>query len=279
MKKICLFLSASLLAASLDAQIQAPAASPTATMTQQVGLTDVKIEYSRPSAKGRKVYGELVPFGDVWRTGANNATKLTFSDSVQFNSKWLQKGTYALYTIPANSEWTIILSKNTGNWGSNGYKMEDDAIRFNVKSTPMTDKVETFTINLADCTNNDAKLELTWENTRVSIPFAVSTDAKMMASIKSTMNGPSGDAYFAAARYYLESGKDMKQALEWVNKSLQMNGEKFWMLRQKSLIQEKMGDFKGAIETAMKSREMAEKEKNMDYVRMNDKSISEWKKK
>jgi Protein of unknown function (DUF2911) len=279
MKKICLFLSASLWALSLDAQIQAPAASPTATISQQVGLTDVKIEYSRPSAKGRKIYGELVPFGDVWRTGANSPTKLTFSDSVQFSNKWLPKGTYALYTIPANSEWIIILSKNTNNWGANGYKIEDDAIRFNLKVTPMTDKVETFTMNLADCTNNGANLELLWENTRISIPFGVGTDAKMMASIKSTMNGPSGDAYFAAARYYLESGKDMKQALEWVNKSLQMNGEKFWMLRQKALIQEKMGDIKGAIETATKSRDMAEKEKNMDYVRMNDKSISDWKKK
>jgi tetratricopeptide (TPR) repeat protein len=278
MKKVCLFLGASFLALSLDAQIQAPAASPTATISQQVGLTDVKIEYSRPSAKGRKIYGELVPFGEVWRTGANSATKLTFSDSVQFNNKWLQKGTYALYTIPAKEEWVIIVSKNTGNWGSNGYKLEDDAVRFNLKSASLNDMVETFTINLADCNNNGAKLELTWENTRVSIPFGVGTDAKMMASIKSTMNGPSGDAYGAAARYYLESGKDMKQALEWMNKSLQMNGEKFWMLRQKALIQAKMGDLKGAIETATKSRDMAEKEKNMDYVRMNEKSIAEWKK-
>ncbi|MEO0044778.1 MAG: hypothetical protein RL329_4227 [Bacteroidota bacterium] len=279
MKKIGLLLSASFLALSLDAQIQAPAPSPTATMSQQVGLTDVKLEYSRPSAKGRKVYGDLVPFGEMWRTGANGATKLTFSDSVQFNGKWLQKGTYALYTIPAKDEWTIVLSKNTGNWGSNGYKMEDDAARFNLKSATMSDKTETFTINIADCANNDAKIELTWENTRVSIPFTVPTDAKMMAAIKSTMNGPSGDSYFAAGRYYLESGKDMTQALTWVNKSLEMNGEKFWTLRQKSLIQAKMGDVKGAIETATKSRDMAEKEKNMDYVRMNEKSIAEWKKK
>jgi Protein of unknown function (DUF2911) len=279
MKKIGLLLSASFLALSLDAQIQAPAPSPTATVSQQVGLTDVKLEYSRPSAKGRKVYGDLVPFGEMWRTGANGATKLTFSDSVQFNGKWLQKGTYALYTIPAKDEWTIVLSKNTGNWGSNGYKMEDDATRFNLKSAATSDKTETFTINIADCANNDAKIELTWENTRVSIPFTVPTDAKMMAAIKSTMNGPSGDSYFAAGRYYLESGKDMTQALAWVNKSLEMNGEKFWMLRQKSLIQAKMGDLKGAIETATKSRDMAEKEKNMDYVRMNEKSIAEWKKK
>ena len=127
--------------------------------------------------------------------------------------------------------------------------------------------------------NNGAKVELTWENTRVSIPFTVPTDTKVMGAIKTTLNGPSGDAYFAAGRYYLESGKDMKQALEWVNKSLQMNGEKFWTLRQKALIQEKLGDYKGAIETATKSRDIAEKEKNMDYVRMNEKSIAEWKKK
>lgn len=279
MKKICLLLGASFLALSLDAQIQTPAASPTSTVTQQVGLTDVKIEYSRPSAKGRKVYGELVPFGEVWRTGANNPTKLTFSDSVQFNNKWLPKGTYALYTIPAKEEWVIILSKKTDNWGSNGYKMEDDAIRFNLKASPTNDMVETFTVTLADCNNNGAKVELTWENTRVSIPFTVPTDTKVMGAIKTTLNGPSGDAYFAAGRYYLESGKDMKQALEWVNKSLQMNGEKFWTLRQKALIQEKLGDYKGAIETATKSRDIAEKEKNMDYVRMNEKSIAEWKKK
>lgn len=280
MKKSALFVAGLVSISMVFGQIQTPASSPTATISQKVGLTDVKIEYSRPNAKGRKVMGELVPFnGEVWRTGANASTKISFSDDVTVGSTKLTKGTYALYTIPGAQQWTIILNKNTSLWGSDGYKVEEDAVRINVKSEAINPRVETFTINLANTKDESGDIEIIWENTRVAFTFTMDTDKKVMASIKSTMEGPSGDAYFASAVYYLEHGKDIKQAYEWINKSIAMNGERFWVLRQKSLIEAKMGNTSAAIQTAEKSKKLATEAKNMDYVRMNEKSIAEWSKK
>ena len=280
MKKSALFVAGLVSISMAFGQIQTPASSPTATILQKVGLTDVKIEYSRPNAKGRKVMGELVPFnGEVWRTGANASTKISFSDDVTVGSTKLTKGTYALYTIPGAQQWTIILNKNTNLWGSDGYKVEEDAVRINVKPEAINPRVETFTINLANTKDESGDIEIIWENTRVAFTFTMDTDKKVMASIKSTMEGPSGDAYFASAVYYLEHGKDIKQAYEWINKSIAMNGERFWVLRQKSLIEAKMGNASAAIQTAEKSKKLATEAKNMDYVRMNEKSIAEWSKK
>lgn len=280
MKRTALFLAAFVSVSVAFGQIQTPASSPTATISQKVGLTDVKIEYSRPNAKGRKVMGDLVPFnGEVWRTGANASTKISFSDDITVGSTKLTKGTYALYTIPGAQQWTIILNKNTSLWGSDGYKAEEDAVRINVKPETVSPRVETFTINLANTKDESGEIEIIWENTRAAFTFKMDTDKKVMSSIKSTMEGPSGDAYFASAVYYLEHGKDIKQAYEWINKSIAMNGERFWVLRQKSLIEAKMGNASAAIQTAEKSKKLAAEAKNMDYVRMNEKSIAEWSKK
>lgn len=283
MKSLCLTALTLLATATVSvAQIKTPAPSPTGKISQSVGLVDVEVEYSRPGVKGRKIFGELVPLGEMWRTGANASTKVSFSDAVQANNVSLDKGTYALYTIPGEKEWTIIFYKNTSYWGTpepKDFKEDEVAGRFNVPVQTLPAKVETFTINIGNLHNDGADLELMWENTKVVIPITVDTDGKVMADIKSTMAGPKAGDYYAAARYYYEEKKDMKQALEWVNKSLEMGGDKFWILRQKANIQAELGMYKDAITTANKSTELAKADGNVDYPRMNEKSIAEWRKK
>lgn len=284
MKKLT-YLSALLMLiafAPASAQIKTPAASPGCKVSQDVGLIKVDVEYSRPSAKGRKIFGDLVPFGDMWRTGANASTKVTFSDEAMAGGIKLPKGTYAFYTIPGEKEWTIIFYKNTTFWGApepKDFKEEDVAARFSVPVMAISDRVESFSMNFDNIKNNGADLVLSWENTKVVVPITVDTDAKVVADIKAAMEGPSANSYWAAGRYYFEEKKDMKQALEWVNKAMEKGGEKFWMLRVKAQIQAELGMHKDAIATAEKSIQMAKAESNDDYVRMNEKSIAEWKKK
>lgn len=281
MKKLLLLCVAVLaFVASASAQIKTPAPSPSCKITQEVGLIKVDVDYSRPSAKGRKVFGELVPFGEIWRTGANSATKLTFSDDVMLGGNKVAKGTYALYTIPMEKEWTVIIYKNT-TLGGNLKEVKDDelAAKFNVPSSRLNDAVESFSIAFDNLRNAGGDLILSWEKTKVVIPITLDTDAKVLADIKKVMAGPDAGAYYAAGRYYFEEKKDMKQALEWVNKSLEMGGDKFWILRMKSQIQAELKMYKDAVATAEKSLELAKADGNMDYVRMNEKSISEWKSK
>ena len=264
-----------------SAQLKTPQPSPTAKISQEVGLMKVEIEYSRPSAKGRKVFGELVPFGEMWRTGANASTKVTFTDAVKVGGKDVAKGTYALYATPGEKEWTIIFYKNTTINGVPGdkFKEEDVAASIVVPSGRANDAVETFTISVDNLKNSGCDIVLAWEKTKVTIPVSIDTDSKVLADIKAQMEGPNANTYYASARYYFEEKKDMKQALEWVDKSLEKGGDKFWILRMKSQIQAELGMIKDAIMSAEKSMELAKKEGNNDYIRMNEKSIAEWKSK
>lgn len=264
---------------AVQAQVQTPAASPAAVSSTVVGLTDVKIEYSRPKAKGRKIFGAgaefLVPFGQIWRTGANNGSKVTFSDDVKFGGTDVPKGTYLLLTIPGAAEWTVILYKDAAIGGDmSAYKQENDQARVTVKSEKLTEKVETFTLGIADLSENGktANLQLSWENTSVKVGIAVDFDAKVMKSIEaSTKVNPNN--LFNAATYYFENGKDMKQALDWATTASASNPDAYWMSHLKAKIQKALGDKKGATESAMASKAAAEKAKNADYVKMNDELI------
>ncbi len=284
MQKIHCFTLLALLTAfvSASAQIKTPAPSPTGKVSQEVGLTKVEVEYSRPSIKGRKIFGDLVPFGELWRTGANASTKVTFGDDVKVGGMDLKAGTYALYTIPGEKEWTVIFYKNTSFWGApepKDYKEEDVAAKVVVPVTSLRDPVETLSIDVNNLRNNSADLEIRWENTRVAVPLVFDVDSKVMADIQTQLDGPSANTYYSAARYYFEEKKDMKKALEWVNMSLSKGGDKFWILRLKANIQAELGMYKDAIATAERSTTLAKAEGNADYPRMNEKSIAEWKKK
>jgi hypothetical protein len=266
---------------SASAQIKTPAPSPTCKTSQEVGLIKIDVEYSRPSAKGRKIFGDLLPFGEMWRTGANASTKITFSDKVKVNGTELPTGTYALYTVPGEKEWSVIFYKNTNFWGTPGkdFSEADVAARFSVTPTTLKDLVETLTINIGNIKNSSADIEITWENTKVSIPVSLDTDGKVMADIKAQIDGPSATTYYQSARYYLEEKKDLNVALAWMQMALDKGGEKFYMVRTKALILAELGRYKDAISTAERSTELAKAESNTDYPRMNDKSIAEWKKK
>jgi hypothetical protein len=263
------------------AQIKTPAPSPTGKISQEIGLVKMDIEYSRPSAKGRKIFGDLVPFGEMWRTGANASTKVTFSDKVKVNGTELPTGTYALYTIPGEKEWTIIFYKNTNFWGTPGkeFSENDVAAKFMVKPLALKDAVESLTFDITNLKSSSADIELTWEMTKVVIPVMLDTDTKVMADIKSQMEGPSATTYYQSARYYLEEKKDLNVALAWIQMALDKGGEKFYMVRTKALILAELGRYKDAIAAAERSTELAKVDSNTDYPRMNDKSIAEWKKK
>ncbi|MCF8246399.1 MAG: DUF2911 domain-containing protein [Saprospiraceae bacterium] len=282
MKKVFLTLATFMAVGCLTlatAQIKTPAPSPGAKIIQTVGLTDITVEYSRPSMKGRTIFGGLVPYGEMWRTGANKNTMVTFSAPVNIAGKDLKAGTYALFTVPGQTEWEIIFYTDTENWGTpEKWDAAKEAVRFKAKAEKIDFGIESFMIDLGDLTNDGCVVGIGWEKTWVSFPIKLTTDEVVAASIKKTMAGPSADDYYSAGRYYFESGKDLKQAYEWLHKSNEMD-TKFWKLRQESLVLAAMGKHKEAIATAEKSKAMAVEAGNKDYERMNTESISEWTKK
>lgn len=281
MKKIIFVLAMMIANYAIEAQVKTPQPSPKSTLTQVVGLTNVEIAYSRPSAKGRDVFNNLVPFGKLWRTGANENTTISFSDDVVINGKTLAKGKYSLFTTPRADNWEIIFYSTTDNWGTpETWDETKVALRTNAKPETLDRMVESFTIGINNLDNNFAHLEISWEKTLVAIKFEVPTQKTAMASIEKALAGPTAGDYFSSAQYLLQSNGDLTKALEYINKALEMNKDKpFWYTRSKSLIQAKLGDKKGAIETAKISLAAAEIAKNQDYVKMNNDSIAEWSKK
>jgi tetratricopeptide (TPR) repeat protein len=275
---ITLLLVTSLLSLSTVAQtLKTPAPSPLQTIDQAFGLSNIKIEYSRPSVKGRVIYGDLVPFGKIWRTGANQSTKITFGDDVKIEGKELKAGTYALYSIPNKDSWDMLFYKDLTLGGStNDYKETDEAIRVKGKVSNIPMKFETFTINVADMTGASANIELLWDNTKVSFSVTTEIDSKVVKNIETALEKDSRP-YFAAANYYYENNKDMNKALEWVNKAIEQNPKGFFIVHLKAKIQKKMNDTKGALESAEKSLALSKEAKNDDYIRLNEKFIQEAK--
>jgi hypothetical protein len=284
MKKIIVLLAVLIANFAVEAQVKTPQASPKTSLHQTVGLTEVELEYSRPSAKGRAVFGDLVPFGKVWRVGANQNSMITFSEDVAINGTTLKKGKYALFITPKVDNWDVVFYTDTNNWGvPENWEEAKVALKTSVKPETLTKPVETFTMGINNITNDNATLDIAWEKTAASIKFEVPTQVMAMASIDKALAGPTASDYYAAAQYFYQSNGDAKKALEYINKSFEMvkpgTEAPFWQLRMKSLIQAKTGDKKGAIETAKLSLASAEKAKNADYVKMNNDSIKEWSRK
>ncbi len=283
MKKIVLLIALIAISVTGKAQVKTPMPSPYASISQIVGLTNVAVEYSRPSAKGRVIFGDLVPFGKVWRTGANENTVITFSEDITIDGKILKQGKYALYTNPKPDSWEIIFYSDATNWGTP--KVWDEtkvALRSVVKPFMSDKKVETFTISINNLENGAAILELLWEKTVVDMKFEVPTQKATIASIDKVLAGPVSSDFYAAAQYYYQSNLDLPKTLEYVNKAISLapttDPTPYWILRLKSLIQAKMGDKKNAIETAKLSLTAATASQNSDYVKMNNDSIKEWSK-
>ncbi|TXJ28794.1 MAG: DUF2911 domain-containing protein [Chitinophagaceae bacterium] len=278
MKKLLLSAIAAFLLISGNAQIKTPAPSPTQTVKQDFGISAIELSYSRPGIKNRKLYADIAPAGEVWRTGANNATTLTFGDEVIIGDTKVPAGKYGLLSIPGKKEWTLIISKQTNVTSPAAYKQESDVVRVIAPVTKLKKAVETFTIEFANVKPNTCDLLLMWGNSVVNLPISTDIDSKIMASIDAAMKTDK-PPYAQAAQYYMDNGKDLNQALAWYNKAVAQQPDAYWLQHQWANCLAKLGKKSEATAAAERSKELAAKAKNEDYVRMNDKLLAELKKK
>lgn len=269
MKRILFVLAIAIANFSFAQTITTPQQSTTQTIKQNFGLSWIELSYSRPSIKGRKVMGDLVPYGKVWRTGANQATTLNFGDDVMIGDKKVPAGKYGLLTIPGQDSWTIIISKQLDATSPANYKEESDLVRVNVKPMQLRDKVETFTMQFSNVKNNTCDLNLMWENTAVTLPVSADVDSKVMGQINNIMMKDS-KPYFESAMYYMNNGKDLNQALTWFDKAIEQNPTAFFMHHQRANCLARLGKKSEAIAAATKSLELSKAAKNDDYVTLNE---------
>jgi hypothetical protein len=275
MKKVFSFLvAACLFSICTDAQqIKIPAPSPPQYIKQDFGLSSIELSYSRPSVKGRKIFGDLVPYNKVWRTGANQATTLTFGDDVIIGGTKIPAGKYGLLTIPGQDQWTIIISKQLDVTNPSAYKQDQDLLRLQVTPRMLSSPMESLTIDFENVMSSSCDLELVWEKTVVSFPIKTDIDSKVMADIDNSLN-KDNRPYFQAALYYLDNGKDLNKALEWFNKAIDQNPKGYFIYYQKARCLAKLGKNQEALDTAQKSIALAKEAQNEDYVALNEKLMA-----
>jgi Protein of unknown function (DUF2911)/Tetratricopeptide repeat len=276
MKKIVFAAFAAFSLLTAEAQLKTPAPSPTQTIKQDFGLSAIDLTYSRPAMKGRKVFGDLVPFGKVWRTGANSATIITFGEDVTIGGTLVKAGKYGLLTMPDKKEWTIIISKQLDVTSPAAYKADMDVVRVQAEAMNMKEEMESFTMQFADVKPTSCALHIMWEKTAVALPITVDVTPKVMAQIDQLMN-KDNRPYFNAAMYYMDNGKDLNQALAWFDKAVEGNPGAFWIHHQRANCLAKLGKKEEAKAAAEKSKELATTAKNDDYVKLNEKLLAELK--
>jgi hypothetical protein len=258
------------------AQVKMPSPSPKQIIKQEFGIGSIEVMYSRPAAKGRKVFGDLVPYGKLWRTGANEATQIIITEPLEIGGRKLDTGTYVIYTIPGTESWEIILNKGLRNWGTDGYKESEDVVRFKIVPVKLKEHVESFTIQIAAVKPESCALQLLWEKTMISIPVIASYKDKLRQQLEAALQSEK-KPYWQAAQFYTEYDKNLPKALEYATKAYEENPSAYWVLLYKANIQKDMGDVAGAIASAQKSLALAKAAGNADYVRMNEKLIKELK--
>lgn len=263
----------------LASQIEAPKASPFSKVEQDVGLTKITIAYSRPGAKGRKVLGGLVPYGRIWRVGANESTKFTADGDLTIMGNNLPEGTYALYAFPYEGHWDVVFHKNTEHWGDGrkAYDPEEDAFRIRIIPQEISNYQENFLITFDEIDHNSINMLWIWEHTLIKIPISVDTDTKMRQEIAFKIaENPTAQTYYEAARYLQEQGESYPEALSYLNKAIELGGDTYYFYRVKSLVEAALKDYGSAIISAQKSLELAQKEDKDEFVRMNEQNISVW---
>jgi hypothetical protein len=249
--------------------LNTPQPSSTQTIKQNFGLSSIELSYSRPNAKGRDVIGGLVPFGNIWRTGANQATTLNFGDDVTIGDKKIAAGKYGFLSIPGKDNWVLIITKQLDVTSPAAYKQESDIVRVNVKPITLSNKVETFTMQFTNVKSSTCDLNLQWENTSVTLPISTDVDSKVMSQINDIMT-KDNLPYFSAAMYYMDNGKDLNQALTWFNKAVEQNPTAFWIQYQRANCLVKLGKKQDAIAASTKSLELSKAANNADYVKLNE---------
>jgi len=256
--------------------IKMPPPSPPQTIKQDFGISSIELSYSRPGIKGRKVFGDLVPYGKVWRTGANSATTIDFGDDVTIGGTKVPAGKYGLLTIPDKDNWKVIITKQLEVTNPADYKQESDLVRVDVKPMTMKDKMETFTMQFANVKPSTCELQIMWENTAVAVPISSDVETVVMKQIDDAMN-KDNRPYFQSALYYLNNGKDLNQAIAWFDKAIAQQPDGYWIYHQKANALAKLGKKGEAKATAQKSIELAKEAKNDDYVRLNEKLLEQLK--
>ena len=278
--KIVIGLLCMLYSTVLLSQLDHPKVSPVATVTQVVGFTTISIDYSRPAARGRKIFGGLVPYGRIWRVGANESTKFSIDTEVSILGNQLASGTYALYAFPEEEDWEIVFHKNTSHWGDGRkeYNPEEDAFRVRLQPQKQQSYQENFLISFDSISHNHATMVLHWANTSVCVPLSVDTDRKMEEQIaKKVKTGPTAQTLYEAARFYVEQDKKYPQVLSYVNRAISLSGDTYYFHRVKSLAEAALGDYRSAIGSAEKSLLLAQKEGKDEFVRLNQQHIDSWK--
>lgn len=261
------------------AQITHPKQSPGAVVQQEAGLTKITVDYSRPSVRGREVFGNLVPYGRIWRVGANESTKFTVTEDVIIMGNTLKAGTYALYAFPYEKEWEVVFHSNTTHWGDGRakYNPDEDVFRIKVQPVKIKDFQETFAISFDKITHNGLLMYWDWAFTRIIIPVKLNTQAQMQKQLKEQINSnPTAISYYQAARFYQEQTINLKQALQWLDKAEKLEGPKYYISRVRSLIYAENGNYKKAVEAAKISLEIAESLGKDEFVRMNQHNIKKW---
>jgi tetratricopeptide (TPR) repeat protein len=265
---------------SAQSSLKLPALSPTTKVVQDFSISNIELSYSRPSMRGRKVMGDIVPYGKVWRTGANGAIKIKIGEEMEFAGRKIKAGEYALYTIPNKDKWEIVISSATGNWSAEGFPKEFDVARFKIRPTIMNEECQTFTIAINDITFTTCKIELMWERTKVSIPVVAHNSNAVEENIDKAVNNPPAVPYFQAASYYFETNQKIDIASRYVDKAIAANPKAFYMWYLKARIESKLGHIEEGLAAARKSIELAQGTPNeLEYKRNNDKIISELNKK
>jgi len=267
-------------------QINHPKASPFTKIEQEVGLSKITVAYSRPATRSRTIFGNradgepgLVPYGRIWRVGANESTKITFDSDVVIMGKTLSKGTYALYAFPEADEWEVVFHKNTNHWGDGraAYNPKEDALRVQVKPKRTLNFQENFLISFDGITHDAVELSLNWARTKISVPMTFNTNTLMEEQIIVKLkDNPTAQTYYEIARYYQEQDTNQEQSLEYLNKAIEFGGDTYYFHRVKSLVQAKLGDYKAAIQSAQKSLEISDSLGKDEFVRMNKKNIIDW---
>lgn len=275
MKQLSAFLTAAafgVMSVTAQAQVKMPAPSPAQTIKQDFALSAVEVTYSRPAVKGRTIMGDLVPYNKLWRMGANQATRIKFGEDVKLNGKAVPAGEYVIYAIPGHNSWEIIINKGLKNWGIDGYKQEEDVARFTTEPQELPFPIESFMITFGDVQPSSMTMMILWDRIMVPVQITADIDGKIMASIEEGMKSDK-KPYFQAAMYYFESGRDVSQAIKWMDQALAdpNNAKAFWMYYQKARMQAKAGDKAGAKATSAKSTELAKAANNADYVALNEK--------
>lgn len=269
MKKIAIACLALLSAASINAQVKMPAPSPTQTIKQDFALGSIEVKYSRPAAKGRKVMGDLVPYNKLWRTGANAATLIKFTDAVEIQGKRVDTGSYVLYTIPGTDTWEVILNKGLNNWGVDGYKESEDVLRFKVKANTGKTNVENFTMQFSDIKPESCSLDIMWEKTSISIPFTATIKERIRTQLMEAMKSDKKPNWLAA-QFYNEYDNNPAKALEYATAATVDNPKAFWVWIYKAKIEKAMGNKAAALQSSNTSLALAKEAKNDDYVKINE---------